>query len=148
MFRLVKACNELENRDPPRELSSFEKYAADLKRISDRVTALDAAANENPWTRVHAELVSSGLWASLKPASRSVYVVLCTLSDRRKRVTIAGVERVAKLAGLSVPRTLFAYRELKEYGLIRRRRIARHGYRPYLTCLTGPAHWAGGARPT
>ena len=64
--------------------------------------------------------------------------MLSAAADRRKRFTIIGVEKVARRAGLSVPRTLFAYRELKDYGLIWRRRIRLGERQPYVTGLTTP----------
>ncbi len=108
--------------------------------VLDSVTPRDGMGDQ-PWTRVHVELVRSGLWASLKPCSRGVYLTLASLSDRRKRWTIAGVERVARLSGLSVARTLFAYRELRDHGLIWRRRVSLNGRQPYMTGLTNPGRW-------
>ena len=116
-------------------------YLARLQRATDDATRLQADWESEPWTRVPVAIVRSGLWAHLKPASRSVYLVLATLADRRKHVTIAGVERVAILAGLSVARTQWAYRELRDHGLIWRRRIALNGFRPYMTGLSKPSRW-------
>lgn len=115
--------------------NEFARYLERLKRVTDGVLALGDGMDNQPWFRIHAELVRSGVWARLKPASRSVYIVLASLSDRRKRVTYAGVERVASLAGLSRARTVWAYRELRDYGLIWRRRVSVAGYRPYATGL-------------
>jgi len=68
-----------------------------------------------------------------------VLVVLASLLDNRKRTTTyVGVDRVARLAGLSVVRTMFAYRELRERGLIWRRRVRVGPYWPYETGLTNP----------
>jgi hypothetical protein len=128
---------------PPRETGdALEAYLANVKRATDDVQTFNADWEREPWTRVHVELVRSGIWAKLKPCSRSVYMVLAALADRRKRVTIAGVEKVAKLSGLSVPRTMFAYRELRDFGLIWRQRIRLGNRQPYLTGLSNPRRWA------
>jgi hypothetical protein len=116
----------------------------DAEALSD-VLALGDGMDGEVWFRAHSRLVTSGLWARLKPCSRSVYIVLSAAADRRKRCTIIGVEKVAQRAGLSVPRVLFAYRELKDHGLIRRRRVRLGEYRPYLTVLLSPRMW--GLRP-
>jgi len=94
-----------------------------------------------PWFRLHAQLVASGIWAALKPCSRAVLVVLASLLDNRKRVTYAGVQRVARLAGLSTARTMFAYRELRDLGIIWRRRVRMGPHWPYETGLTNPGRW-------
>jgi hypothetical protein len=138
---LVMDVAALRQQEVPRELGALEAYLANLKRVSDEVMRFSRDTERQPWTRIHAELVHSGLWASLKSCSRSVYMVLAALSDRRKRVTIAGVEMVARLSGLSVPRTLFAYKELRDRGLIWRRRIRLGEKQPYLTGLCNPGRW-------
>ena len=99
------------------------------------------------WFRLHAQLVASGIWADLKPCSRSVLVVLASLLDNKKRITYAGVGKVADLAGLSKARTMFAYKELKEYGLIWRRRVRVGRFWPYETGLTNPRRWTEGCSP-
>ena len=103
---------------------------ADAKSLVVESAGLDGVMGDEPWTRLHVELVRSGLWASLKPCSRGVLITLASLSDRRKRVTIAGVQLVARLSGLSVARTMFAYRELRDRGLIWRRRAVLNGRQP------------------
>ena len=138
---LVLEALGLARADVPRERDAFEDYLGKLKRVHDDVLALGDGMDGEPWFRTHSKLVTSGLWAKLKPCSRSVYVVLAATSDRRKRCTIIGVEKVAARAGLSVSRTLYAYAELKRHGLIWRRRIALNGRRPYCTGLTNPARW-------
>ncbi|MHC4955964.1 MAG: hypothetical protein ACYTGZ_19125 [Planctomycetota bacterium] len=131
----------LSNYTPEPDADSFNAYLANLKRVTDRVTGLGDGMHGQPWFRLHAVLVHSGIWANLKPCSRSVLVTLAALADRRTRVTFTGVEKVAKLSGLSVPRTLFAYRELKDYGLIWRRRGRLGRYQPYFTGLLNPGRW-------
>jgi hypothetical protein len=132
----------LHGLPPPETGDALETYLADLKRATDDVQAFNADWEREPWTRIHVALVRSGLWARLKPCSRSVYMVLAALADRRKRVTTTGVEKVAKLSGLSVARTMFAYRELRDSGLIWRRRIRLGKSQPYMTGLTSPRRWA------
>lgn len=109
--------------------------------VKDEIVATDQGMGGEIWFRTHSKLVTSGVWARLKPCSRSVYVVLSAAADRRKRFTIIGVKKVAERAGLSVPRVLFAYRELKGYGLIWRRRIRLGDRQPYVTGLTNPGRW-------
>ncbi len=138
---LVLEALGLARADVPRERDAFEGYLADLKRVQDDVLALGDGMGGETWFRTHSKLVTSGLWAKLKPCSRSVYAVLSAAADRRKRCTIIGAEKVAQRAGYSEARVLYAYAELKRHGLIWRRRIALNGYQPYLTGLTNPARW-------
>ena len=138
---LVVDALDLRNAEPEPEADSFNAYLAKLKGVVDRFLGLGDGMDGNPWFRLHAELVHSGIWAKLKPCSRSVLVTLAALADRRTRITFAGVEKVAELSGLSVARTMFAYRELKDYGLIWRRRGRLGAHQPYITGLTNPARW-------
>ncbi len=138
---LVLEALRLARADVPRERDAFESFLADLKNVQDDLAAFHADAEKQPWTRIHVGLVRSGLWSKLKPVSRSVYMTLAAYTDRRKRVTIVGAKRVGELSGYSVSRVLFAYRELKNYGLIWRQRIMVNGRRPYLTGLTNPGRW-------
>ena len=131
----------LAGKPVPTDLGPLEAHLRELAKVHSDVLALGGDSEREPWTRIRVQLVHSGLWASLKPCSRAVYMVLAALSDRRKRVTICGVEKVAKLSGLSVPRTLFAYRELRDLGLIWRRRIKLGDKQPYLTGLCNPKRW-------
>ena len=83
----------------PRPHSSAHEpggYSEALRAITEPLPSTDWSSPEEPWTRIHVELVRSGLWARLKPCSRSTYLVLCCLADKRKRVTISGVEGVAR----------------------------------------------------
>lgn len=138
---LVMKTIALRERPVPAHGLGLERYLADLKKHEDDVLALGDGMGGQPWCRVHVELVHSGIWARLKPCSQAVYLVLVALSDRRKRATYSGVKKVADLAGFSVSRTLFAYSELKGYGLIFRKRVRMGKYRPYMTWITNPGRW-------
>ena len=99
------------------------------------------AAHGLPFIQFPSLLVTSGLVAKLKPAAIRVYLALVSRSDNIRRMTWVGVPLVAQITGLRPTSVMTAYRELKDHGLISRRRVWRNGFNPWESTLLPPSDW-------
>ena len=94
-----------------------------------------------PFIQVPSLLVTSGILKELRPSSIRVYLALLSRCHNTRRTTWIGLKTVGELTGLAPITIMDAYKELKAYALIARRRVARNGFFPYETKITPPSAW-------
>ena len=94
-----------------------------------------------PYLQIASTFVTSGLLKELRPSSLRTYLALISRCDNVRRETWIGLKTVGEITGLAPDTIMAAYKQLKGYGLISRRRVARNGYLPYQTTLMPPSQW-------